>query len=64
MLSVIDGSKLIGNPGERADGAAKGSIQPVEEIDAVRFRVYPSRVQQQVLKRWIGAQRYIYNQKV
>ena len=49
---------------ERADGAVKGLIQPVEEIDAVRFRVYPSRVQQQVLKRWIGAQRYIYNQKV
>jgi putative transposase len=49
---------------ERADGAVKGLIQSVEQIDAVRFRVYPSRVQQQVLKRWIGAQRYIYNQKV
>ena len=30
----------------------------------VHFRIYPSRVQQQVLKRWIGAQRYIYNRKV
>jgi putative transposase len=30
----------------------------------VRFRVYPTRIQQQVLKRWIGTQRYIYNQKV
>ena len=49
---------------ERASGAVKGLVQPVEEIDAVRFRVYPSRVQQQVLNRWIGAQRYIYNQKV
>jgi putative transposase len=39
-------------------------VQPVAEIDAVRFRIYPSRVQQQVLKRWIGAQRYIYNRKV
>jgi putative transposase len=38
--------------------------QQVEEINAVRFRVYPTRVQQQVLKHWIGAQRYIYNQKV
>ena len=38
--------------------------QQVEGINAVRFRVYPTRVQQQVLKRWIGAQRYIYNQKV
>src|SRR5271165_5797464 len=30
----------------------------------VRFRVYPTRIQQQVLKRWIGTQRYIYNRKV
>ena len=30
----------------------------------VRFRVYPTRLQQQVLKRWIGTQRYIYNRKV
>jgi hypothetical protein len=30
----------------------------------VHFCIYPSRVQQQVLKRWIGAQRYIYNRKV
>jgi putative transposase len=49
---------------ERAAGALQGLVQPVEEIHAVRFRVYPARVQQQVLKRWIGAQRYIYNQKV
>jgi putative transposase len=32
--------------------------------NGVHFRIYPSRVQQQVLKRWIGAQRYIYNRKV
>src|SRR6266478_5526420 len=37
--------------------------QQVEDINAVRFGVYPTRVQQQVLKRWIGAQRYIYNQR-
>jgi putative transposase len=49
---------------ERARWAVNGLAQPVAEIDAVRFRIYPSRVQQQVLKRWIGAQRYIYNQKV
>jgi putative transposase len=49
---------------ERASGAVKGLAQAVEEIDAVRFRIYPDRIQQQVLKRWIGAQRYIYNQKV
>ena len=29
----------------------------------VRVRVYPTRLQQQVLKRWIGTQRYIYNRK-
>src|SRR5215469_381851 len=40
---------------ERAGGAVKGLVQPVEEIDAVRFRIYPDRIQQQVLKRWIGA---------
>jgi hypothetical protein len=44
---------------ERASGAVKGLAQAVEEIDAVRFRIYPDRIQQQVLKRWIGAQRYI-----
>jgi len=49
---------------ERASGAVKGLAQAVEEIDAVRFRIYPDRIQQQVLNRWIGAQRYIYNQKV
>jgi len=49
---------------ERARGAVKGLVQPVAEIEAVRFRIYPNRIQQQVLKRWIGAQRYIYNQKV
>src|SRR5262249_14973812 len=49
---------------ERVGGAVKGLVQTVEEIDAVRFRIYPDRIQQQVLKRWIGAQRYIYNQKV
>jgi putative transposase len=49
---------------ERAGRAVKGPVQPVAEIDAVRFRIYPDRIQQQVLKRWIGAQRYIYNQKV
>jgi putative transposase len=51
-------------PLARARPAAKGLVQPVAEIDAVRFRIYPDRIQQQVLKRWIGAQRYIYNQKV
>ena len=30
----------------------------------VRFRVWPTRIQQQVLKRWIVTQRYIYNRKV
>jgi len=49
---------------ERAGEAFKASVQPVEGIDAVRFRIYPDRIQQQVLRRWIGAQRYIYNQKV
>ena len=49
---------------ERVGGAVKGLVEPGAEIDAVRFRVYPSRIQQQILKRWIGAQRYIYNQKV
>jgi putative transposase len=49
---------------ERAGGAVKGLVEPGGEIDAVRFRIYPDRIQQQVLKRWIGAQRYIYNQKV
>jgi putative transposase len=34
------------------------------ETHGVRFRVYPTRIEQQVLKRWIGTQRYIYNQKV
>jgi hypothetical protein len=49
---------------ERPGRAVKGLAQAVEEIDAVRFRIYPSRIQQQVLNRWIGAQRYIYNRKV
>src|SRR5215469_7515357 len=49
---------------ERAGGELQVLFQPVAEIDAVRFRIYPTRVQQQVLRRWIGAQRYIYNQKV
>jgi putative transposase len=49
---------------DRANGRVKGLVQPVAEIDAVRFRIYPNRIQQQVLNRWIGAQRYIYNQKV
>ena len=35
-----------------------------EEETGVRFRVYPTRIQQQVLNRWIGAQRYLYNWKV
>jgi putative transposase len=34
------------------------------EQDAVRFRVYPTRIQAQALKRWIGTQRYLYNRKV
>jgi putative transposase len=51
-------------PLERASGRGEGIIQQAEAFGAVRFRIYPSRVQQQVLKRWIGAQRYIYNQKV
>jgi putative transposase len=54
------GDPLLERPGR----AVKGSVQPVNEIDAVRFHIYPSRIQQQVLNRWIGAQRYIYNQKV
>src|SRR5215469_8819610 len=48
----------------RAGGAVKGLVEPGAEIDAARLRIYPDRIQQQVLKRWIGAQRYIYNQKV
>jgi putative transposase len=39
-------------------------VRDAEEINTVRFRLYPSRAQEQVLKRWIGAQRYNYNQKV
>ena len=35
-----------------------------EQQTGVRFRVYPTRIQQQVLNRWIGAQRYLYNCKV
>jgi hypothetical protein len=34
------------------------------ETHGVRFRVYPSLIQEQVLKRWIGTQRYICNRKV
>ena len=49
---------------ERAGGAVKRVVQPVAEIDGVRFRIHPDRIQQQVLKRWIGAQRYIFNRKV
>jgi putative transposase len=45
-------------------GQSKGLVEPGAQIDAVRFRIYPDRIQQQVLNRWIGAQRYIYNQKV
>ena len=35
-----------------------------QEATGVRLRVYPTRIQQQVLKRWIGTQRYLYNCKV
>jgi putative transposase len=35
-----------------------------QEETGVRLRVYPTRIQQQVLKRWIGTQRYLYNCKV
>ena len=34
------------------------------EVHRVRFRIYPTRIQEQVLKRWIGSQRYLYNRKV
>jgi Helix-turn-helix domain len=34
------------------------------EVHGVRFRIYPTRIQEQVLKRWIGSQRYLYNRKV
>ncbi len=29
-----------------------------------RFRLYPSKAQEQLLLRWIGCQRLIYNAKV
>jgi hypothetical protein len=28
---------------------------------AVRFRIYPAQFQRRILRRWMGAQRFIYN---